>query len=311
MNITRKIAKYFVTQRQILAIETAEGDGAVVRRSIGTQTLRNFDPFLMLDHFKVGIGAGFPDHPHRGQATVTYMLEGQFKHEDFAGHKGLISPGDLQWMIAGKGIVHAEMPVHETGGPDPTGLQLWIDLPKIHKMVPPQYQELKDNQIPKVELDNGVIVKVISGSSHGIDSPVRHLGGCWYFDIRLPHPSSRVFQAIPSGWNTFAYGLEGRASFGGGNGTEANPTQTADAFYTTILTAKDDEDGVEISNADPNGNPVRLVLIAGEPLNQPVVQYGPFVMTSQAEIQDAFNDYRNGRNGFEKAAEWTSTIGGR
>ncbi|KAG0147726.1 hypothetical protein CROQUDRAFT_655717 [Cronartium quercuum f. sp. fusiforme G11] len=296
--------------RSILAIETAEGAGAVVRRSIGTQGLKNFDPFLMLDHFKVGMGAGFPDHPHRGQATVTYMLEGQFQHEDFAGHSGLISPGDLQWMIAGKGIVHAEMPVHEPGGPDPTGLQLWIDLPKEHKMVPPQYQELRDEHIPRVELESGVQVKVISGISHGVESPVKHLGGCWYFDILLPRPPSRVFQAIPKGWNAFVYGLEGKAKFGT-NSTDNGTTATAEAFHTTVLSAKDDEEGIEITNVDPKGGPVRLVLIAGEPLNQPVVQYGPFVMNTKAEIQEAFYDYQNGRNGFEQAGKWASTIGGR
>lgn len=211
-----------------------------------------------------------PQKPNSTLEKVTYMLEGQFQHEDFVGHRGLISPGDLQWMIAGKGIVHAEMPVHVPGGPDPTGLQLWIDLPRQHKLVPPQYQELRDDQIPRIKTEDGSEIKLISGISHSIESPVRHLGGCWYFDIRLPRPSSRVFQAIPKGWNAFVYGLQGRVHFG--TATPETGKTTGEAFFTTVLSSKDDEEGIELTNVDPDGGPVRLILIAGEPLNQPVVQ---------------------------------------
>lgn len=296
--ISRKAVK------SILAVETLEGAGAVVRRSIGTSALRTLDPFLLLDHFASGDGAGFPDHPHRGQATVTYMLQGKVQHEDFAGHKGLIGPGDLQWMIAGRGIVHAEMPLHEEGGEHPAGLQLWINLPKDQKMVPPQYQELRSEQIPVVNLANGATVKVISGSSHGIESPIRHLGGCLYYDIHLPGPNARVFQLIPKGWNAFAYGLMGKIAFG----TESQGKTIVDAFHTTIFSSEETAEGIELSNADPAGGITRVVIIAGEPLNQEVVQYGPFVMTSQQEISQTIRDYNEGMNGFENARTWRSSI---
>jgi redox-sensitive bicupin YhaK (pirin superfamily) len=161
-------------------------------------TLKNLTPFLMLDHFHVGNGAGFPDHPHRGQATVTYMLEGSSRHEDSAGHKGTIVTGGVQWMCAGKGIIHAEMPVHAPGQPDPRGLQLWVDLPKQFKMVDPSYQELGPEEIPTAYpggVDGHVRIKVISGKSHGVESPVRPLGGCWFFHA-IFRSKGQFFQEI-------------------------------------------------------------------------------------------------------------------
>merc|ERR1712072_681231 len=164
--------------KAVKASEQSEGVGATVRRSIGTPALRNLSPFLMLDHFKVGKGAGFSEHPHRGQATITYMLSGAFRHEDHKGHKGTLNPGDVQWMQAGKGIVHSEMPLHEEGKGDPTGMQLWVDLPRAQKMSPPDYQELASSEMPYAHPSEGVTIKVISGVAQGnekegeISSPV-------------------------------------------------------------------------------------------------------------------------------------------
>lgn len=324
--------------KKVYAVETPEGAGAVVRRSIGTPQLRNLSPFLMLDNFLVKPGAGFPDHPHRGQSTVTYMLEGEFEHEDSQGHKGRVGPSDLQWMIAGRGIVHAEMPRHyDDAGkrlPDPVGLQLWIDLPKAHKMDAPSYQELSSTQIPTarprpdepVETEgSGWTVKVIAGQSHGVESPVRtpSKGGCWYLDVTLAKPGDRIFQEIPTGFNAFIYTL-GPAPIRVGDA--AGPgSQVHERHHTLVLSNQaqisdpridpasvPQENGVWIEHAGADGaQEARLVVIAGEPLDQPVFQHGPFVMTSREEIMKTFMDYQSGTNGFENAPGWRSKIGQR
>ncbi|CCL99149.1 uncharacterized protein FIBRA_01164 [Fibroporia radiculosa] len=290
--------------KKVLAIETPEGEGALVRRSIGSQKLRNLTPFLMLDHFHVSKGAGFPDHPHRGQATVTYMMEGSSQHEDSAGHKGTIEAGGVQWMCAGRGIIHAEMPVHERGQPDPRGLQLWVDLPQQYKMVEPSYQELGPNEIPTAfpeGPDGPVKIKVISGKTYGVESPVRPLGGCWYFHVIFDKKDHTIFQEIPSGWTSFIYTLKGSVRVG-------EDPAGHEAFHTLVLSSESAEGGVKVASAEDN---TEAVLIAGEPLDQTVFQYGPFVMTSKEEIQSTLMDYQLGRNGFEKAHSWKSVIGGR
>jgi hypothetical protein len=287
--------------KKVLAVETPEGVGALVRRSIGSMTLRNLTPFLLLDHFHVREGAGFPDHPHRGQATVTYMLEGSSRHEDSAGHKGTILTGGVQWMSAGKGIIHAEMPVHEKGFPDPRGLQLWIDLPKTSKMTEPSYQELSPEEIPVAYpegVDGPVKIKVISGKSHGVESPVRPLGGCWYFHITF-NKAGTMFQELPSGWTSFLYSWKGGLKVGSDSDANVVPT-----FHTAVLSADSEQTGVALSGEENT----ELVLISGKPLDQTVFQYGPFVMTSKEEIQSTLFDYQTGRNGFEKAHTWKSEI---
>ncbi|KAI0082723.1 hypothetical protein K474DRAFT_1654869 [Panus rudis PR-1116 ss-1] len=293
--ISRKVLK------SVLAIEQEEGAGALVRRSIGTMKLRNLTPFLMLDHFHVSKGAGFPDHPHRGQATVTYMLEGSSRHEDSAGHKGTIEAGGVQWMCAGRGIIHAEMPVQGPGIPEPRGLQLWVDLPKQYKMVEPSYQELGPDQIPTAYPegpDGPTKIKVISGKSHGVESPVRPLGGCWYFHVILNKKDSSVFQDIPAGWTAFIYVLKGKVAIG-------DDKTAHDSFYTLVLSSDQSESGVKITALEDG---TEMILCAGEPLDQPVFQYGPFVMTNREEIQKTLIDYQTGRNGFEKAHTWKSVI---
>ncbi|KAG9018289.1 hypothetical protein FRB90_011619 [Tulasnella sp. 427] len=292
---SRKVTK------KIEAVETPEGAGATVRRSIGSGGLNRLDPFLMLDHFNLTPGSGFPDHPHRGQATVTYMLEGSVQHEDSVGHRGTIGPGDLQWMIAGRGIIHAEMPVFGPGQPNPKGLQLWIDLPRQHKMAQPSYQELTHDKIPSAfpeGRDGPSEIVVISGKSYGVESPVRHLGGCWYLDVKLKRKDANVFQEIPKGWTAFIYTLSGSIQIEG---------KKFEKYYTLLLSSDGDSTGVSVTAAEDN---TRFVLIAGEPLRQPVVQMGPFVMNSREGIQQTIMDYQLGRNGFEKSRSWKSQIGG-
>ena len=279
----------------VKAIEQAEGVGARVRRTIGTRSLRNLSPFLMLDHFAVPYGAGFPDHPHRGQETVTYMLDGAFQHEDFVGHAGKIETGDLQWMTAGKGIMHSEMPVKQPGNKPNVGLQLWVDLPEKYKLTDPRYQELRDADIPRAKPDEKVEIKVISGDSFGVKSPVQTLVGVWYLDVKVA-AGGKVSQPLPAGWTTFMYTLTGRPTIAG---KEVEP------YHTVVLSTEGE--GITVEN---NGTEeARFVIISGEPLEQRVVQHGPFVMTSEEGIYDAMRDFSSNSNGFERAKGWRSEIG--
>nr|GMD72260.1 pirin-like protein [Ipomoea batatas] len=255
--------------------------GARVRRSIGRPELKNLDPFLMLDEFEVSLPAGFPDHPHRGFETVTYMLEGAFTHQDFAGHKGTIGTGDVQWMTAGRGIVHSEMPVG-----------------KVHKrgcnsgsILPP-----RTKYIPNAEND-GVEVKIIAGEAMGVKSPVYTRTPTMYLDFTL-NPSSQHHQTIPESWNAFVYIVEGEGVFGVPN------SQPSSAHHCLVLGP-----GEGLSVWNKGSSPLRFVLLGGQPLNEPVVQYGPFVMNTQAEIEQTFQDYHYYKNGFEKARHWRSHSG--
>ncbi|KAL4784231.1 RmlC-like cupin domain-containing protein [Aspergillus varians] len=300
MSVPRTIRTVF------LAIEQAEGAGARVRRSIGTPKLRNFSPFLMLDHFTIGKGAGFPDHPHRGQETITYLLSGGVDHEDFAGNKGTIGPGDLQFMTAGRGIMHAEMPHENADGSPNVGMQLWVDLPKALKMCEPRYRDLRAGEIPVANVDQGrVNVKVISGQSHGVDS-VRDLAytPVWLLDVTVK-PGGRISQVLPVGWNAFAYVLSGeRTVFG-----SKDQTQAVKKFHNVVFEQAGDY--VEASVPDNAEEESRFILVAGQPLDQKVVQYGPFVLTSQEEVYQAMLDYQTGANGFERVRGWESEIGKR
>ncbi|EUC67196.1 pirin [Rhizoctonia solani AG-3 Rhs1AP] len=319
--------------KKVYAAETPEGAGAVVRRSIGSMTLRNLSPLSLTDSYSLTPGSGFPDHPHRGQATVTYMIEGSSQHEDSAGHKGRLGPGDVQWMIAGRGIVHAEvsecrvtkslsnltsnkMPLFLPDEPNPMGMQLWIDLPKEHKMTAPTYQELSRNEIPTSfpeGPDGPVQVKVISGKSFGVESPVKHLGGCWYMDFQFKASETTVFQDLPAGWTAFLYSKSQRLPLTVDSSApvlkgslKVNGSESYEQFHTLVLSSEKSEDGVAITSTSPDA---RAVLIAGEPLDQPVFQYGPFVMTTREEVQQTLMDYSTGKNGFENAHIWKSKIG--
>jgi redox-sensitive bicupin YhaK (pirin superfamily) len=299
MSTARAIRQVF------LAIEQAEGAGARVRRSIGTAKLRNFSPFLMLDHFTIGKGAGFPDHPHRGQETITYLLSGGVDHEDFAGNKGTIGPGDLQFMTAGRGIMHAEMPHENPDGSPNVGMQLWVDLPQKLKMCEPRYRDLRANEIPLAKADDGrVEIKVISGQSHGVDS-VRDLAytPVWLLDVTI-RPGGKLSQTLPQGWNAFAYTLSGKTIFGSNDST-----QVVKEFHNVVF--EQTGDLVEASVPDNADSESRFIIVAGQPLDQKVVQYGPFVLTSQEEVYQAMLDYQTASNGFEKSRNWQSEIGKR
>lgn len=323
--------------RAVKSVPTPEGKGVTVRRSIGTPKLRNLSPFLMLDHFTICKGSGFPDHPHRGMTTVTLMLQGYSQHEDSQGHAGILGPGSMQWMSASRGIVHAEMPLFEdpkTGEPidqEPVGLQLWIDLPKEAKFDEPDYQEIDNANIPHAyprpaDVENperegsGWDVKVISGASHGVVSPVRNAakGACWYFFITLK-PGGKIFQPLPTGWNAFVYTLPGSNVFIGDK-TEANLHHP---YHTLVLTNKAQidssdqaidmdrsrqETGVWITHGGGEED-ATFALIAGQPLDQEVYQYGPFVLASRQDVQQTLIDFSLGQNGFEGSRNWRSKIG--
>ncbi|KAJ9669376.1 RNA pol II transcription cofactor [Coniosporium apollinis] len=299
MSVPRAIRTAF------LAVSQSEGAGARVRRSIGTPKLRNFSPFLMLDHFSIPPGAGFPDHPHRGQETITYLLSGAVDHEDFAGNKGTIETGDLQFMTAGRGIMHAEMPRQNPDGSANVGMQLWVDLPQKLKKCEPRYRDLRAHEIPSVDVDDGKVhVKVISGQSHGVDS-VKELAytPVWLLDITIK-PGGRIVQNLPVGWNAFAYTLNGTTVFGAGNGA-----QTIPQYHNVVFEQKGDAAVAEVkADAKEEG---RFILVAGLPLDQKVVQYGPFVLNSQEEVYQAMMDYSTHSNGFERAKGWESEIGKR
>lgn len=290
----------------VYAHETPEGVGATVRRSIGSMSLRNLSPFLMLDHAAVQEGSGFPDHPHRGQSTVTYVLDGMMQHEDFTGAAGKLLPGDVQWMTAGRGIVHSEMPLFDE---DPAkrvpaeALQLWIDLPADKKMIEPSYQEKKAADIDSVQPTEGVDITVISGESHGVTGFVRPVGGCWFMDVKLTKAGASVFQPLPEGWTAFAYIITGKLQVG----EEATPV---DKHNTVVLSCENDQNGVLLSRPDGTDEETRLVLIAGEPMpDNTTIQHGPFVVNSRKEVVEAIMDYQMGRNGFERAPQWKSKIG--
>ncbi|XP_048028092.1 pirin [Megalobrama amblycephala] len=278
----------------ILSVEQAEGVGARVRRSIGRRELENLDPFLMLDEFCIAKPAGFPDHPHRGFETVTYLLSGVTAHEDFCGHSGKLEPGDLQWMTAGRGVIHAEMPVSDGRI---HGLQLWVNLKSADKMVEPQYQELKSKEIPKPSKD-GVTVNVISGEALGVKSKVYTRTPTMYLDFMLKEGAKHV-QPVPKGWTAFIYTLAGSLCTG-----PDDDLRKIEPHHTVVL-----EDGECVRVENKAAEESHFVLIAGEPINEPVVKHGPFVMNTQEEIDQTISDFRSATNGFERAKVWRSKIG--
>ncbi|KAF5567234.1 pirin (iron-binding nuclear) [Fusarium phyllophilum] len=291
----RAISKIFT------AIEQADGAGARVRRSIGSRQQRNFSPFLMLDYMKGGNGAGFPDHPHRGQETVTYILKGAVEHEDFAGNRGILNAGDLQFMTTGRGIMHSEQPVESPDGSQGAGLQLWVDLPKHRKMCEPRCRDLRASEIPLVHLDNGkVLVKVISGKVGDVDN-VKDLSytPVWYLDVEI-QPGGKLVQPLPKDWNAFAFVFEGSADFESPSGVLTKVDEHGTVLY------KPGGDTVSIQVAESQGFSARLLLIADQILDQPIVQHGPFVSTSENGIRQAFEDFYEGKNGFERAKGWQS-----
>lgn len=247
----------------------------------------------MLDEFDLSAPSGFPDHPHRGFETVTYMLEGEFLHEDFKGHKGRIGPGDLQWMSAGRGIVHSEIPATKQRN---HGLQLWVNLANKDKMAEPNYQELPKEDVAHVSPEPGVDIKVIAGSSNGTTSPVITRTPTMFIDVKMKK-GKKMEQEIPDNYAGFIYTIAGSAKFGSSEHESA-------AHHTLVLS---NNEGIYIP-VESLSDDTHFVIIAGKPIKEPIVQHGPFVMNTKQEIYQAFNDYQHGRNGFEGAPEWTSSI---
>ncbi len=264
---------------------TSDGAGVKLFRSIGSAAQPELDPFLLLDEFcsddSTDYIAGFPDHPHRGFETVTYMLAGTMRHQDNAGNGGSLTAGGVQWMTAGRGIVHSEMPEQTQGLM--RGFQLWVNLPADRKMCEPRYQNIEPESIPEVVGADGLRVRVIAGRSLGVEGAVTDIVvDPLYLDISMP--SGGTFeQAIPAGHAAFAYIIDGAAEIGAlASGKLVKP-------YT--LAVLGDGDVVMIRAAD---GPARLLLVAARPLNEPIVRYGPFVMNSRAQIEQAIRDFQAG-----------------
>jgi redox-sensitive bicupin YhaK (pirin superfamily) len=268
----------------IIGVATSDGAGVKLTRVLTGKLQRRLDPFLMLDAFGSDNPddyiAGFPDHPHRGFETITYMLAGRMRHRDSAGNEGLLENGGVQWMTAGRGVIHSEIPEQQDGVME--GFQLWLNLPAQNKLCAPWYRDIPSAEIPEYVSDNGVKVRVIAGMSNGVTGAVtREMTEPIYLDIHLP-AGANFSTAIPATHNAFIYVYRGAVSV-----VETN----VPAQRMAILSNTNEEDGVIISTTED----ARVILVAGKPLNEPIAQYGPFVMNTEQEIQAAINDFRSGK----------------
>lgn len=259
------------------AVATPEGDGVTVHRTIGLRAISELDPFLLLDEMvlpKDAVGAGFPQHPHRGFETVTYMLSGRMEHKDTAGNHGIIGPGDAQWMTAGRGIVHSEMPV--ASGQDAHGFQLWVNLPASDKMMAPRYQEVTAGDIPTVD-GEGYQARLIAGDLDGQKGPIGEIAiAPFYADVTLTGEEATL--PVAPGHTAFLYGIQGGMNVAG----QSVPKRTL-----AVLS-----DGNSVTIKGRAGT--RFLLIAGKPIGEPVARYGPFVMNTRQEIIDTINDWNSG-----------------
>ena len=264
--------------------ETSDGAGVKLTRLFSNNLQRRLDPFLMLDCFGSDNPddyiAGFPNHPHRGFETVTYMIEGRMLHRDSSGNEGLLENGGVQWMTAGSGLIHSEIPQQEDGVM--RGFQLWLNLAAKDKMTKPWYKDYQSPDLPKYTTNEGVAVTVIAGSSNGVDGAVqRDNTEPLYLDVHVPAGKSFT-TAIPANHNAFMVVYEGKLTV---NGTKVEATQLA------LLANDPATDGISLTaNED-----CRVIIVAGKPLNEPIVQHGPFVMNSREEIMEAFNDFQAGK----------------
>jgi hypothetical protein len=289
MNTNRVIPTEQITQsrrveRLVVGNATSDGAGVKLTRVLTQPLQRRLDPFLMLDAFGSDDPddyiAGFPDHPHRGFETVTYMIAGRMRHRDSAGHEGLLENGGVQWMTAGRGVIHAEIPQQEEGVME--GFQLWLNVPSRDKMSAPWYRDFAAAELPRFVTDAGVAVTVIAGASHGVAGAVtRETTAPLYLDLHLP-AGTRFSQPLPAGHNAFVYVYRGAVGIAG----DKVPRQRM-----AILANDPPSDGVVIEATED----ARVLLIAGRPLQEPIAQYGPFVMNTEQEIYQALNDFRDGR----------------
>lgn len=273
-------------ERLVTGQATSDGAGVKLTRVLTQNLQQRLDPFLMLDAFGSDKPddyiAGFPDHPHRGFETVTYMLSGRMLHRDSAGHEGLLENGDVQWMTAGKGVIHSEIPQQEEGVME--GFQLWLNLPKHEKMNPPWYKDFKSNELPKYVTQTGVEVTVIAGESNGVIGAVtRNATQPCYLDVHM-RAGNGFEQKITPAHNALIYVYRGEVTVAG---------KSVCAQRMAILDNDAQSDGVIIQASTD----ARLILLSGQPLNEPIVQYGPFVMNTQQEIYEALSDFREGRLG--------------
>ncbi len=269
-------------------IYVMEGAGVRLRRSIATQKLDYLDPFLLFDHFgsddPQDYLAGFPMHPHRGIETVTYLLDGLVNHRDSMGNSGTLTKDDVQWMTSGSGIIHEEMPKPDRGKME--GFQLWVNLPSKLKMTTPRYQEVKSSQIPEIRLENGVMVKIIAGEMGGVKGAVTEIfADPIYLDVNMPM-KSYFEQPIKRGHTVFAYVIEGEGIFGE---FDEESSKRGTMVLSTELLIFGEGDYVKVKT---DQNPVRFLLISGKPLNEPIARYGPFVMNTSEEIEQALIDLR-------------------
>jgi redox-sensitive bicupin YhaK (pirin superfamily) len=259
-----------------------EGAGVLLRRSVSPRASNEHDPFLLFDHFAFnnpleGPLRGFPMHPHRGIETVTYILDGSVSHRDSLGNAGVIGPGDVQWMTSGRGILHEEMPRRGESG-NIYGFQLWVNLPAAQKMSQPRYQEVNSSAIPTIEKD-GATIRLVAGELDGIRGPVTQIAAApLYLDVKLA-PASKFIYPIPSGHTVLAYVFEGTGQF-------------ADQAIESVSMVVFNDDGDQLEVKSETG--VRFMLIAGAPLKEPIVPYGPFVMNTVEEIQQTIAELRNG-----------------
>lgn len=277
-------------QQVYQGMPASDGDGVKLTRIIGQPKLKNLDPFLMLDAFGTDqpldyIG-GFPPHPHRGFETVTYLLAGKMRHRDNQGNEGVIEPGGVQWMTAGRGIVHSEMPEQEEGLL--MGFQLWVNLPATAKMTPPSYQEYTPDQVPEENWPSGTRIKVIAGrTDQGTSGIIRNdTVHPTYLDVQL-QPGDSFTQGLKPFETAFIYLHQGQLTIGNG---QQNRSSQLNAKQLGLLSPGQH---LQVTNSDDQAS--RFLLIAGTPLNEPIVQRGPFVMNSEEEIRQAFEDYQNGR----------------
>lgn len=271
-------------ERLVAGQATSDGAGVKLTRVLTQDLQRRLDPFLMLDAFGSDDPddyiAGFPDHPHRGFETITYMIAGRMLHRDSAGHEGLLENGGVQWMTAGRGVIHSEIPQQEEGVME--GFQLWLNLPAQDKMSAPWYRDFAAGELPRFTTDDGVEATVIAGESHGVSGAVtRAVTAPLYLDLHLPAGTS-FSQPLPAGHNAFVYVYRGQVKLGDVEVPVRN---------MAILANAADRDGVRIEASEE----ARVLLIAGRPLGEPIAQYGPFVMNTEQEIYQAVADYRAGR----------------
>ena len=267
-------------KQAIIARPTSDGAGVCLKRSIGTDMLSELDPFLLLDNFGTenpdDYIAGFPDHPHRGFETVTYMIQGVMRHKDSSGAEGLLRPGGVQWMTAGRGIIHSEMPEQMEG--EMNGFQLWVNLPAAEKMCVPRYQNFEPDEVPLVKPAGGLEVRVIAGEVGGISGPVSGIAiEPIYLDISFA-PGATFSINLPLGHTAFIYVFQGQAMI------------SNDKVELDHLAVLSDGEQVRMSSADGG----RVILVAGKPFGEPIARYGPFVMNTTDEIHQAIRDYQQG-----------------